>query len=257
MTEPFTVFNLDVAEIAMWLFTGFFFGLVLYLRREDRRDGYPLETDVGGRLEPNGGLLFNAEPKTFRLAHGAGTVQVPSKKRDPKLANATRTAPWPGAPIEPVGDPLAAGVGPGAYAQRADVPDRMWSGEVKIVPLRAAPDFSIAKGDPKLIGYAVFGADGREAGRVTDVWVDRSELLIRYLEVKLPSGRVVLAPMTMAVVKAFKNAVTVSAITSRQFENAPATAKPDEITFLEEEKIVGYFGAGYLYATPDRKEPLL
>jgi tRNA-2-methylthio-N6-dimethylallyladenosine synthase len=27
--------------------------------------------------------------------------------------------------------------------------------------------------------------------------------------------------------------------------------------FLEEEKIVGYFGAGYLYSTPDRSEPVL
>jgi photosynthetic reaction center H subunit len=33
-----------------------------------------------------------------------------------------------------VGDPLLAGVGPGAWAQRADVPD-MEHGEPKIVPL--------------------------------------------------------------------------------------------------------------------------
>ena len=32
---------------------------------------------------------------------------------------------------------------------------------------------------------------------------------------------------------------------------------PEEITLLEEEKIMAYFGAGTLYATPDRQEPLI
>ena len=43
-----------------------------------------------------------------------------------------------GAPLEPVGDPLLAGVGPGAWAMRADRPDVDPHGAPKIVPLRVA-----------------------------------------------------------------------------------------------------------------------
>ena len=31
----------------------------------------------------------------------------------------------------------------------------------------------------------------------------------------------------------------------------------DQVTKLEEDRIVGYYGAGTLYATPARQEPLL
>jgi photosynthetic reaction center H subunit len=40
--------TLDVAQISIWLFWIFFFGLVYYLRREDHREGYPMEDDNGG-----------------------------------------------------------------------------------------------------------------------------------------------------------------------------------------------------------------
>ena len=41
----------DLAELAFYVFVLFFLGLVYYLRREDKREGYPLETDRkdGGR----------------------------------------------------------------------------------------------------------------------------------------------------------------------------------------------------------------
>ena len=42
-----------------------------------------------------------------------------------------------------------------------------------------------------------------------------------------------------------------------QFADIPATRDPDSVTFLEEERIVSYFGAGTLYASPSRAEPLL
>jgi photosynthetic reaction center H subunit len=29
------------------------------------------------------------------------------------------------------------------------------------------------------------------------------------------------------------------------------------VTLLEEDKIMGYFGGGYLYATPERQEPFI
>jgi photosynthetic reaction center H subunit len=37
----------------------------------------------------------------------------------------------------------------------------------------------------------------------------------------------------------------------------PALKSPDRVTLLEEEKIMAYYGAGTLYATADRQEPLL
>jgi photosynthetic reaction center H subunit len=37
----------------------------------------------------------------------------------------------------------------------------------------------------------------------------------------------------------------------------PGTRTPDAVTRLEEEKICAYYGAGTLYATPLRAEPLL
>ena len=39
----------DGATIALYAFWLFFIGLVIYLRREDRREGYPLESPQGPR----------------------------------------------------------------------------------------------------------------------------------------------------------------------------------------------------------------
>jgi photosynthetic reaction center H subunit len=49
----------------------------------------------------------------------------------------------------------------------------------------------------------------------------------------------------------------VHAILAEQFANVPKTRNPDQVTLLEEEKIMAYYGGGLLYATPDRMEPLL
>ena len=81
------------------------------------------------------------------------------------------------------------GVGPGAYADRAETPDLTFEGLPKIVPLRVATDFTIEPRDPDPRGMEVIGADGQTGGVVRDAWVDRSETLIRYLEVEIASGR--------------------------------------------------------------------
>jgi photosynthetic reaction center H subunit len=39
----------DAAQIALYGFWLFFFGLIVYLRREDKREGYPLESPQGPR----------------------------------------------------------------------------------------------------------------------------------------------------------------------------------------------------------------
>lgn len=55
----------DVAQIAIWLFWIFFAGLIYYLRREDHREGYPLE-EANGSTNPG---FPSAAPKQRILPH--------------------------------------------------------------------------------------------------------------------------------------------------------------------------------------------
>jgi photosynthetic reaction center H subunit len=250
--------HMDAAELMFYLFAFFFLGLIIWLRREDRREGYPLETDVGGRLLPNEGLLQKALPKTFHLPFDQGNVTTPTKGREPvEVANARRTAGWAGSPLEPIGDGVGAGVGPGAYAQRSDFADLTHEGHLRIVPI-GDTDISVEGRDPDPRGMRVIGADGAVAGTVNDIWVDRSEMLIRYLNVDVDGAKNdVLLPMTMAVVDKKRRIVICSAINAGQFGGAPGLKKKGQITRLEEEKITAYFGSGYLYANAARQEPYL
>lgn len=257
MDTPTLFSDFDAVELCLYAFFFFFAGLVLYLRREDRREGYPLEDDVSGRLEPLGGLFFTAKPKTFLLPHGHGTRTLPNFKRDERRIAARRSAPMDGAPIEPTGNPLLDGVGPGSWNERPNYPDLTLEGAPRIVPIRVAPDFHVSPRDTDPRGLPVLGADGVKAGAVSDLWIDRSECLIRYIEVAVDgrAGRKVLLPMTMAIVG--RRGVKVRAITAAQFADVPVTASPDRVTLLEEEKVIGYYGGGHLYATADRQEPWL
>lgn len=157
-----------------------------------------------------------------------------------------------------IANPLLSNLGPASYADRADVPDLTIDGEPKIVPMRVAPSFFIEPRDPDPRGMTVVGMDGAEAGVVADLWVDRSEPQLRYLEVAVSgTGRPVLVPVTMARVSRRHGRVRVGAILARQFADVPATASPDRVTLREEDRIMAYFAAGYLFATPERQEPLL
>lgn len=159
-------------------------------------------------------------------------------------------------PIEPAGNPLLSGVGPAAYAERSDTPDKTIDGRAKIVPMRVATDFFVDSRDPDPRGFAVVGCDGGQAGTVTDIWVDRSEPQVRYLEVKVAANsRSVLLPITCARVQVDRRAVDVKSITAGQFAEVPGTRSADQVTLLEEDRIAGYYAGGYLYATPNRTEP--
>ena len=251
----------DPTDVIFSAFVLFFIGLIVYLRREDRREGYPLEDEGTGRLEPAGGLFFTATPKTFILPHHQGTLTKPNSIRESQDVAARRVSRAPGSPLEPNCDPMLAGVGPGAYAHRARTPDVMLSGAPKIAPLRVSPGFSIDRREADPRGMTVVGADGVAGGVVSDVWVDRAEYMIRYLEVAVaPEGapaKHVLVPMTMAVVRKSQRTVRVDAILGSQFSAAPVLANPDQVTMDEEERICAYYGAGYLYATKSRSEPFL
>jgi photosynthetic reaction center H subunit len=249
-------YGFDLVEILCYMFVLFFFSLIIYLRREDHREGYPLEEDTTGRLENDATGIFYGAPKTFKMADGH-VITKPDGVRDTRELAAKRTAVWPGAPIEPVGNPLGAGIGPGAYQLRSTEPDRTVHGDAKIVPLRVATSFSVVRGDPALIGYTVKGMDGAVAGTVSDIWVDTAESLIRYLEVALADGsRTVILPMMMSAVSKGRRTVQTDSITGAQFAGVPALSNPDQISLREEDIISGYYGGGYMYATPVRAEPL-
>jgi photosynthetic reaction center H subunit len=247
--------HLDVAQVVLYAFWIFFAGLIFHLRQEDRREGYPLESEADGGLKPRGFLLIPS-PKTFRL-HGGGTVQAPRFDVDPRALRGTKVASWPGAPIEPMGDPMLAEIGPGAYALRADVTDKTHDGRDLIVPLRVATSFTVSAQDDDPRGLPVVGADGRVAGTISDLWVDRGECLLRYYEVETTAGNKVLLPVTFSLLDRDRRRIEVEALLAHQFANVPATRDADKVTLLEEEKITAYYGAGTLYATPARAEPMI
>jgi len=167
-----------------------------------------------------------------------------------------------GSPLVPTGNPMVDGVGPAAYANRADVPDLTARGEPKIVPMRVAPGYTVAAGDPDPRGLPVKAADGVIAGNIVDIWVDRSEPQVRYYEVQLANGGArKLLPTALVQWPHFglwgNDHVIVKAITSAQFADVPVTKRDDRITLLEEDKIMGYYAGGHLYATASRAEPII
>ena len=245
--------GIDVALLVFWAFVLFFIALVFYLRREDRREGYPLEDTVTGRVATPGGPLSTAGPKSFLLPFGHGTVTAPTQGREPVDIAARRTDRFAGAPYAPTGDPLVDGIGPAAWADRAKRPDLDMDGHPRIVPLSAAGDFWVSAKDPDLIGWPVVGADGGVAGTVTDLWIDRADRLVRYLQ--LEDG--VLAPITMAKVDRRRRRVVIDALNAAQFDGVPRLAAAGEITLYEEERVQAWFGGGYLYANAGRQEPWL
>lgn len=250
--------HIDGATVAIYLFWLFFAGLVYYLRREDKREGYPLENDRSHLVKVQG-LPGIPRPKKFLLSH-EGLVEPHREERD-LTGLLAPGAPFPGAPFVPLGDAMQDGVGPASYALRADKPDLTFDEALpKIVPLRAAAGYYLAEEDPDPRGYSVITADRKVAGKVVECWVDRSETLVRYLEAETESAtgtRRVIFPMALAVVDGRRRTVKVVSVLAWQFAAAPAIQNPDTITLREEDRICGYFGGGHIYATPARAEPLV
>jgi photosynthetic reaction center H subunit len=254
--------DFDIAQLVLYAFWAFFFCLVVYLQREALREGYPLESEMLGKPEMSGLFGDLPKPKTWTLPHGRGTVSVPNPEKDAAEITDRKfamkaTARWTGSPFEPTGDPMVDGIGPAAWAERADVPDLTVNGHVKIVPMREHSDWHIWTADRDIRGWTVMGCDGKPAGKATDVWIDQSESVIRYVEMELPQGGTRLVPMPCIVVSLVGQQLKVDSIRADQFAKIPVTKKPNEITFLEEEKIGAYIAGGKLYASRDRQEPWL
>lgn len=257
---------IDVAQVTLYVFWVFFAGLVFYIQRESRREGYPLVSE-SGKEEKHG--LWLDEPKKFELAHGdhKELYSNTGERRDIPMKPSTKAL---GDPWIPEGDPMQLGVGAASYAMRHDQPDLTVDGEAKIRPLRVVTDFYTAAEDDDPRGMTVYGCDRKVAGTCVDVWVDTSEYVARYLEVDLGEDGKVLLPYNFSDIEGprgilylllgipVKNqGIFVESLKADQFAGCPRTAKEDIVTLLEEDKIMGYFGGGKLHAYPRRAEPIL
>ena len=297
--EPFGTLTqgIDWALIVLYAFWLFFAGLIFYIRREDRREGYPLVDDITGRQE-RASPIWIPDPKKFVTTSGEVYYAPRKNEVEPEVTNAVPANPFPGSPLMPVGNKLTSGVGPASYAMRSDHPDLTAEHEIKILPMRRLPSHGIAEDDVDPRGMEVVGADGQPAGIVSDMWIDRSEMLVRYIEVRLdpsiagtggqPAARetvaaaaateegdaavaaitteattaasasdTVLMPMNVATVAPMYGQVSTTDILAAQFAGVPRTKDSERVTLLEEDKIMAYFAGGSLYAKASREEPIL
>ena len=246
---------IDVAQVVLYVFWIFFFGLIWYLIREGHREGYPMDHDGRAPIE---GWPRAPAPKTYLLEDGR-EISVPRGTEPSAPFNAQAVYKTANAPYEPIGDPMVAGVGPGSWsALRPDEADLDHEGHPKIVPLGAAPGLGVSDKDPDPRGMALIDAAGDVAGTIRDLWIDRGEMQFRYYEAEVATKggpRRVLVPFPMA--KLTRRGVEVQALYAEQFAGVPAPKASDRITLLEEERITAYYGAGTLYADPRRAEPMV
>lgn len=257
MTEDYILGNLDLASISLWIFFLFFVGLVVWIQRENQREGYPL-LDEDGSPADAGSLFPNPADKTFLLPHGRGEYTVPSQQppeRDGIDGLLESQSPAGGFAFVPTGDPMKDGVGPASWANRRDEPELDAKGHPKIVPMAGLDQFAVSAGrDPR--GLPVVAGDGAIVGKITDMWLDEPEQLVRYLEIELDAEfgeGTRLVPLTLA--RIMRNQVKVHSIYGTHFDAVPKTAKPNVVTKLEEDKICGYYAGGKLYADEKRLEP--
>jgi photosynthetic reaction center H subunit len=270
----------DVAQLVLYMFWAFFAGLIYYLVRENHREGYPMDSGRNDSSKITGWPL--PPTKVFKTEHG--DMIAPNPAKGAAQPAVTPINGFPGTAFEPIGDPMLASVGAGSWTLRADHPDSQADGTPRTQPMRLLTEYTMSPNNVDPRGVPVYGADGKVAGTVTDCWLDVSDMLIRYLEVKVDDTGAtpnVLLPINFARVKngdlignilkslgaeklmhtgrgAKPDArIEVGALLASQFAQVPRTKSMDQVTLQEEERITAYYGGGQLYATPDRVEPLV
>lgn len=278
--------HIDVALVVLYAFWIFFAGLIFYLRREDRREGYPMEAtgQLQKRRRGDGDHVFPLIPAPKFFWRPSGPVmQAPRARTDSREIRTAPTEAWSGAPFVPTGDPLKDGVGPASWVEREERPETLSDGRPAIVPARLT-DYKVEREDYDPRGMTVLAGDEAPVGTVEEIWVDLSEPHIRYLQVGLAGapGRTderhgerdeegdreahhpapaaagpLLLPMNFARIDGRRRRVRVEAIMSHHFADVPRTASGEQVTKREEDRIMAYYGGGKLYATPARLGPLL
>ena len=254
--------QIDIPEVLFILFLLFFLGLVFHLRMEDKREGYPLESDhtdrTGGRVEVVG-FPPMPKPKVFLRKFGQ-PVLAPGPRRERDLTGlVVPLHGFPGSPVVPTGDPLVDGVGPASYALKEEVPDLTWHGEPNIVPLRKMPEHAIEGTETSPIGMEVVTRDGVKVGTIADLWINVAELFGRYFEVQaLPAfgGDRIILPVAFADLRPRDKMAVIGMLTAPQFARVPRLAAPDTINFREEDRINAYYAGGHLYSKAMEKGTL-
>ena len=236
--------EVDVAILCVIAFVLFFLGLVYYLRQEDKREGYPLERlNTAGALERTEGFPPMPPPKLFHRPHGRGTAEAP--RRDPPPEPVGWRQGLDGYPIDPTSNPREAGVGAASWQRgRQDKPDLNVEGDPKIVPLSKWDDYYVAPGDPDLRGWPVVSADGHEVGRIVDLWFNRAEFFLRYLEVDIGEERTRMMPLFLCNPDATRGRIEAYTLPAAEFPRIPITGSKDYITQREEDRIGGFFAGG-------------
>ncbi len=242
--------QIDAVQILVALFFLFFLGLMYYLRREDKREGYPL-WDVSPRDVPIEGFPPVPPTKVYILMEG-GTTTMPHRF-EPSASRAMPAEPYFGAPLIPIGDAMLAEVGPGAYPMRKAVP-LLSEGHPQVQPMRVAPGWDVMKGDADPRGMRVLDAGKQPVGTVVDLWVDRGVKILRYLEVELDdagadsgAGAHVMVPIFRTDIAEKRRVVKVRKMLAGHIRLAPRLSNPDQITAREEDQVNAYFSAAYMY----------
>ncbi len=254
---PSLVGDIDVAILCVIAFVIFFLGLVYHLRQEDKREGYPLEraNSIGG-LERTEGFPPMPRPKIFQRPHGRGTAQAPRETEPPEPVHWRQGLN--GFPIDPGPDPLGDGLGAAAWQRgKEDSPDLNVEGEPKVVPLSKWTEYHVAPGDADLRGWPIVTADGVTVGSVVDLWFNRAEFFLRYLEVDIGEARTRMAPLFLVNADARRGTVNAQTLTAADFRRAPVTGSPDVITQREEDIVAAFFAGGLRFSAgvPESRRP--
>jgi photosynthetic reaction center H subunit len=240
--------NIDAVQVALAVFFIFFAFLVVYLRREDKREGYPLIART-----PRRGSIIGwpapPPPKTYRLMEG-GTAQMPHRYPQEPIEGVP--IPRNGEPLVPAGDPLLAGIGAGAYTWRSNLPMRTMDKKLLLMPLRNATGWTVRRGEADPRGMRVLAADYRAVGTVVDIWVDRAAKILRYFEVSLSDGSgIILVPLFHCDINRGENEIRVLVLKPHQFRFVPRPAQPDEMTAREEDRLNAFFAGATIYSDPN------
>ena len=236
--------DVDVAQLLVVAFFIFFTGLVLHLRAEDKREGYPLVDPAGG--SDGEGFPPLPAPKAFLLQQG-GVAFAPHLEAERPLA-AEHAFPFPGSSLQPTGDPLEDGVGPAAWASTRRAEPLWFSpGVTQMAPLRDSGGWALAPGDVDPRGLPVIDGWGARAGVVRDLWIDRGVKILRYLEVELDGGERTLLPIHHTDIRRTQARVALRAFRAIRLDAAPRLASPDVVTAREEDRINAFYAGAAFY----------
>lgn len=130
------------------------------------------------------------------------------------------------------------------------------AGEPRVVPLRDAKDFRLAKGAPNLRGWNVFGADHERVGQVHEMLVDPVGMKVRYLDVDLADDlfptredRHVLIPLELVELRERGEDAWVRGVSSQEIAQLPAYLG-GPVDPLVEAQIHERFGGGMREGRP-------